>query len=293
MVAFDAIEFNPGLRWIDVASDVAFLVMDLRARGRPDLAAHVTSAWMETADDHAAAVVLPIYEVYRALVRAGVAALRGDRDDPPGTAESETERYLDLAERLTHPRRPRLYATCGISGSGKTTLAADVIGVCNAVRLRSDVERKRLAGMQPTERPRDAAHAAAVYGDAATRLVYERLAELAGTLLEAGTSVVIDAACNRRWQREILAAMARSCDTPLVWLDCEVSVEAAVARVTARGAAGTDASDASAEVVRAQAADREPITEEELVGPAGAEPPRRVCVTERELTDPAFITRLA
>jgi aminoglycoside phosphotransferase family enzyme/predicted kinase len=292
MVAFDAIEFNPSLRWIDVASDVAFLVMDLRARGRPDLAAYVTSAWMETADDHAAAVVLPIYEVYRALVRAGVAALRGDRDGPPGSACAEADQYLELAERLMRRERPRLFATCGVSGSGKTTLAADVIGVCNAVRLRSDVERKRLAGMQPTERPTDAAHERAMYGDAASQRVYERLAAVARTLLEAGVSVVIDAACNRRWQREILAAMARSCDVPLVWLDFDIPADAVLARVAARAAAGTDASDASLDVVRAQLAEREPITEAEIAAAAGA-PPTWVRVTERELADPAFITRLA
>jgi predicted kinase len=147
--------------------------------------------------------------------------------------------------------------------------------------------------MQPTERPRDAAHAATLYGDATTRRVYERLSELAGTLLEAGASVVIDAAYNRRWQREIIAAAARRAGAPLMWLDCEVPVETAVARVTARGAAGTDASDASADVVRAQAAEREPITESELVAPAGVDPPRRLCVTERELADPGFIARLA
>ena len=292
MMAFDAIEFSPELRWIDVANDVAFLAMDLRSRGRPDLAAHVVSSWMETANDHAAAAVLPIYEVYRAVVRAGVAALRGDRDGPPGSAREETDRYLDLAERLTGRGRPRLFATCGVSGSGKTTLAADVIGACNAVRLRSDVERKRLAGMRPTERPIDAAHEQALYGEAASRRVYERLATVAGTLLAAGMSVVIDAACNRRWQREMLAATARDCGVPLVWLDFEMPAEAVLARVAARAAAGTDASDASIDVVRAQLTEREPITEAELAAGGAGEPPRRVAVTERELRDAGFAGRL-
>jgi hypothetical protein len=247
---------------------------------------------METANDHAAAAVLPIYEVYRAVVRAGVAALRGDRDAQPGSARTETDRYLDLAERLTRRDRPRLFATCGVSGSGKTTLAADVIGACNAVRLRSDVERKRLAGMQPTERPADAAHEEALYGAAASRRVYERLAVVARGLLEAGTSVVIDAACNRRWQREILAATTRDCGVPVVWLDFDMPADAVLARVAARAAAGTDASDASIDVVRAQLAEREPITAAELVAAGAGEPPRRVRVTERELGDSGFVERL-
>ena len=292
MMAFDAIEFSPELRWIDVASDVAFLAMDLRSRGRPDLAAHVVSSWMETASDHAAAAVLPIYEVYRAVVRAGVAALRGDRDMPVGSSRTETDRYLDLAERMTRRERPRLFATCGVSGSGKTTLAASLIGGCNAVRLRSDVERKRLAGMQPTERPADAAHEEALYGAAASRRVYERLAAVARGLLEAGMSVVIDAACNRRWQREILAATARDCGVAVVWLDFDMPAEAVLDRVATRAAAGTDASDASIDVVRAQLAEREPITEAELAVASAGEPPRRVRVTERELGDPGFPGRL-
>jgi predicted kinase len=292
MLAFDAIEFSPELRWIDVANDVAFLAMDLRARGRSDLAAHLVSGWMETANDHAAAAVLPIYEVYRAVVRAGVAALRGDRDGPSGSARAETDRYLDLAERLTHRERPRLFATCGVSGSGKTTLAADVIGGCNAVRLRSDVERKRLAGMQPTERPADAAHEQLLYGGAASRRVYERLATVARGLLGTGMSVVIDAACNRRWQREMLAAAARDCGAPLVWLDFDMPAETVLTRVAARAAAGADASDASIDVVRAQLAEREPITAAELVAAGAGEPPRRVWVTERELGDSGFVGRL-
>ncbi|MGB8854165.1 MAG: AAA family ATPase [Pirellulales bacterium] len=292
MMAFDAIEFSPELRWIDVANDVAFLTMDLRSRGRPDLAAHVVSSWMETANDHAAAAVLPIYEVYRAMVRAGVAALRGDRDRPPGSARAETDRYLDLAERLTRRERPRLFATCGVSGSGKTTLAASLIGGCNGVRLRSDVERKRLAGMQPTERPADAAHEQALYGAAASQRVYERLAAVARGLLEAGMSVVIDAACNRRWQREMLAATARNCGVPLVWLDFDMPAEAVLGRVAARAKAGTDASDASLDVVRAQLAEREPITEAELAAGGVSEQPKWVRVTEREFDDPGFAGRL-
>ena len=288
MTAFDAIEFDPGLRWIDVANDVGFLVMDLHARGRPDLAAHVTSGWMEAADDHAAARVLPIYEVYRAVVRAGVAAIRGGQHADATADRAETDRYLDLAERLMVRSRPTLLATCGLSGSGKTTLAAAVVGACQAVRLRSDVERKRLAGMRPTDRPADATAEREVYGEAMTRRVYGRLAAVAAELLRAGTSVVVDAACLRRWQRDIVAEAAREAGAPLVWLDCAVAVEAAADRAAARRDAGTDASDASAAVVRRQAAVREPFTAEEL-GPGR----RLERFTAADLAAPDLPERLA
>jgi uncharacterized protein len=286
MMAFDAIEFSPVLRWIDVANDVAFLVMDLESRGRPDLAAMVRSSWMEAADDHEAAVVMPVYEVYRAVVRAAVAALRADG----AAARSETDRYLELAERLTRPRRPVLYATCGVSGSGKTTLAAGLVAAAGAVRLRSDVERKRLAGMQPTDRPVDEAAVAALYDPLMTRRVYRRLAELARTLLEAGTSVVVDAACLKRWQRGELEAVAREATAPLVWLELDLPEEVVLGRVAARLAAGGDASDASPEVVRGQLQSREPITADEL---AAAGPfARLVRVTEADLDAPTFAPRV-
>ena len=276
MTAFDAIEFSPMLRWIDVANDVAFLVMDLESRGRPDLAAHVRSSWMEAADDHAAARVFPVYEVYRAVVRAAVAALRaGDA----AADRAETDRYLALAARLMRPRQPTLFATVGVSGSGKTTLAANLVGAAEAVRLRSDVERKRLAGMRPTDRPADAAAESSLYGVALTRRVYERLAALAGGLMAAGWSVVIDAACLLRWQRELIAAVARKAGVPLVWLELDVPEAVMVDRVAARLTAGGDASDASAEIVRRQLATRDPLADDELAADDGWSV-RRVRVAE-------------
>jgi hypothetical protein len=295
MMAFDAIEFSESLRWIDVASDIAFLAMDLHSRGRPDLAAQAVSGWMEAADDHDAAGVLPIYKVYRAIVRAAVAAIRfaqaaGDRAAQQA-ARAETDRYLELAERLTRPRRPVLYATSGISGSGKTTVAAAIVGGCEAVRLRSDVERKRLVGMAGTDRPQTAAHAQAIYDPATTSRVYDRLAALSRTLLAAGSSVVVDAAANLRAQRDTIAAVACEAGAPLVWLDFDLPAEAVIARVAARQAAGTDASDATADVVRAQFASREPITAAELA--ATGAPTRHVTITAADLIDPTFLPRLA
>ena len=290
MMAFDSIEFSPALRWIDVANDVAFLGMDLRARDRPDLAAHVESAWMEAADDHAAAAVLPLYEVYRAVVRADVAAIRGAAASTvaaAAAARTETDRLLDLATRLMESRRPVLYATSGLSGSGKTTLAALVVSAADAVRVRSDVERKRLAGMAATERPADATATAALYDPATTRRVYERLADLARTLLAAGRSVVVDAAANARWQREIVAAAARDTDVPLVWLELDVPEAEAAARVAARAG---DASDATADVVRTQAVAREPIAAAELAASAtGSGPARLVRVGPDDVIDSAWL----
>lgn len=288
MMAFDGIEFNASLRWIDVANDVAFLAMDLDARGRPDLAAHVVSNWMEAADDHAAAAVLPVYMVYRAIVRAAVAAIRHGQANDTGDSETaehartESDRYLALAARLMMPTQPALFVTSGVSGSGKTTVAGGIVGGCRAIRLRSDVERKRLAGMDATARPTDAAATASLYAATTTVRAYERLAALARDLLAAGRSVVVDAACNAARQREMFTAVARERDVPLVWLDFDIPPADLLARVAQRQADGRDASDATADVVRMQLESREPITAVELAGTPRA---RRLRITPRELED--------
>ena len=276
-VAFDGIEFNESLRWIDVANDVAFLVMDLHARGRPDLAAHVTSGWLEATDDHAAAAVMPLFAVYRAIVRAAVAAIRRKQASEAGNQtvvvkmDHESDRYLDLADHLASPRQPRLFVTSGISGSGKTTVAGQVIERCGAVRVRSDVERKRLAGLRPTERPADDAATAWLYSAAMTEQVYRRLVELAGLLLDAGQSVVVDATCLRRAQRAVFTELAAVKQVPLTWLVCELPLAELDRRIAARQAAGDDASDASAAVARNQLAAFEPIDPAECGRVPGSE----------------------
>lgn len=297
-VAFDSIEFNPNLRWIDVASDIAFLSMDLESRGRPDLAAQVTSAWMEAADDRAAAAVLPVHRVARAVVRGAVAAIRSAQADCPAetaaAARRECDRYLDLAERLASSSPPLLLVTTGVSGSGKTTLAAECVGAFAAVRLRSDVERKRLFSMAATARPGDDDAVRSLYSAETTRQVYERLAALARSLLEAGSSVVVDATCNTRAQRDLLAAVARETGTRLVWLEIDLPADLLRARVAARAAEGHDPSDATPEIVRAQLAAREPIAAAELASSAGGPPSLHLRIGPDELAAPArFLGDLA
>jgi len=197
-------------------------------------------------------------------VRASIAAIRAGQGDV--ASREEALRYVDLAERLAVGRRPVMVATSGASGCGKSSVAAALIGPLNAVRVRSDVERKRLAGMRPTERPADEAATAAVYSEAVTRRVYERLAGLTGTMLDAGCSVVVDAACTKRWQRDLLARAARDRGVPIIWVAFDLPAGELVARVTRRQSRGDDASDASAEIVMRQVADFEPLAGEEGLG---------------------------
>jgi hypothetical protein len=253
-VPFDCIEFDAGLRWIDVMSEVAFLVMDLLAHGLPRLAWRLLNAWLEASGDYEGLGVLRYYLVYRAMVRAKIARIRG-------AAEGFRD-LLALAETLARARRPVLVLMHGVSGSGKTAAAQALLERLGAVRLRSDVERKRLFGLAPLARTR-AAPAAGIYDAAAGERTYARLAGLAAGVLEAGYPVVVDAAFLEHGQRSRLRREAERRGVACVIAQCTASEAALRARVRSREAQGEDASDAGLAVLERQLAAAQPLAPEE------------------------------
>lgn len=261
---FDAIEFNPGFRWIDCMSDLAFLLMDLQARGRADLAWRLLNAWLEQTGDYAGLRLLPYYLVYRALVRARVAALRLAQLDGAArsAAQQELAHYLRLAAQFMCERERRLWLTCGVSGSGKSSQSQALLEARGLVRLRADVERKRLFGLPPEAS--SAGLAQDIYTAEATARTYERLALLARELLVSGLPVLVDATFLSRARRAAFRALARELDVPCLILVFEAPETVLYERVRRRALAGGDASEAGEAVLRSQLAHREPLGQEEL-----------------------------
>jgi len=266
---FDCIEFNPSMRWIDVMSDVAFLVMDLRERKRPDLAARFLNAYLEATGDYGGLAVLRFYVTYRALVRAKIAALRAAQTDGGERQQlaGECRTYLALAADATEDRRASLFITHGVTGSGKTTRAQAVVDSAGAIRIRSDVERKRLQGLHASDATGSALNEGAYSGEV-TRLTYERLAALARAVLAAGYTVIVDAAFLQRWQRDRLRDVARELGVAFTIADCSVPEPILRERVMRRIEAGVkgsrDASEATIDVLEYQLAHAEPLSSEEL-----------------------------
>ncbi|MBS1188856.1 MAG: aminoglycoside phosphotransferase [Rhodocyclaceae bacterium] len=263
---FDCIEFNPSLRWIDVANDLAFLAMDLSERGRPDYAWRLLNDWLEELGDYAGLPLLRFYQVYRALVRAKVACIRAADPALPAperqAALAAADGYVDYALSIIAPRPGALVITHGLSGSGKSTAARAVAESLGGVRLRSDVERKRLHGLGSLARS-GSGIADGLYGDGATAATYARLAELAGAINAAGYPAVIDAACLRRWQRQRFQDLARTRGIPLVIIDCRAPESVLLERLAARDRRGDDASEATPAVLAEQLAQAEPLTPDE------------------------------
>jgi hypothetical protein len=262
---FDGIEFNPELRWIDIESEVAFLVMDCTSRGRADLGWRFLDGWLSLTGDYAGLALWRWYAVYRALVRGMVALLRAGQllAEAREAAWADGLSHLHLAHRLAHPAPPVLILTHGFSGSGKTTAAQALVQGLPALRLRSDVERKRLFGLAPEARsgsPLDGG----LYREDATRATYAELERLTGLILSAGHSAIVDAGFLLRGQRDGFRALARARGLPCLILDCRATKETLRRRIALRAEQGRDASEATSEVLAHQWASAEALTAEEL-----------------------------
>ncbi len=253
LTAFDAITFNTRLRCIDVASDIAFLIMDLHAGNRPQLAWAFVNGWLERSGDYQAVQLLAFTVVHRALVRAKVAVLDNDRD--------RCEKYLALAEDSTRAGPGALTITCGLSGSGKTWLSTRVMTEAAAVRIRSDVERKRLAGLRAEQSSRGGP---SIYTVEFNAQVYEHLLALTRDLLRCGAHVIVDAAFLRRAERHSFMQLAAAEGVAFNVLHCVAATNELRRRLDRRQRAGGDASEADATVMQRQLDYWEAFDESEL-----------------------------
>jgi hypothetical protein len=267
LAAFDGLEFDPGLRFIDVANDLAFLTMDLAVHGRIDLRREALQAWLETSGDFEAVALLPCFELYRALVRAKVAALRSQqaRSTAAGATGAATlaHQYLDWALSQIGRPRPRLIVMVGLSGSGKTWLARRIAAVCDALIVRSDVERKRLAGLQPLDTSASTPDAG-IYSREFNARTYERLRDCAANCLRGRESVIVDAANLRRDERELFLAAGHEHAAEVMIVHCVAPLEVLKRRVAGRVATGADASEATVALLDRQPLYWEPFSDDEL-----------------------------
>lgn len=259
---FDAIEFNDDFRFIDTMSDLAFLTMDLEHRGAPRLARHLLNLYLEETGDYEGLLLLPFYQGYRALVRAKVHSIRARQE----ASLSEKARHTSLvisywrhAVHLTRRGAPFLAVTTGLPGSGKSSFAMRVCEEVGAVRLRSDVERKRLHGLSPSLPTPDDLKPA-VYSPSSTAAVYDRLSSLARLVVRAGYPVVVDAALLSYDARRRFAALAKELSVPFLILALSAPEGTLVERLRRRRG---DASDADVQVLVRMKARRQPLREAE------------------------------
>jgi predicted kinase len=254
-VLFDALEFDDRLATIDILYDLAFLLMDLGARGLVDHANAVLNAYLEISGDTANLIglrALPLFLSMRAMIRSKVELLRSeqgpkqDRDE----ARSRAHGYCLLARDYLQIRAPRLIAIGGLSGSGKSTVARMLgprIGSFpGAVHIRSDVERKRMFGVSFEAKLPPSSYALEV-----TELVYAACRKRAALALEGGQTAIVDAVQAKEGEREAFAAIATKMGVAFTGIWLEAPREMLRQRVKTRKG---DVSDATPEIVDRQLA---------------------------------------
>lgn len=264
VVLFDCIEFNEPFRLTDITADAAFLAMDLEDRGLKCLSRRFVSAWLEQTGDYDALHLLNFYKAYRAMVRGKVSLFRlGQEQDPVQRAVilRQYRAYAALAESYSAIPSPFLAITHGVSAVGKSHVAMRLVEALGAIRLRSDVERKRLFGEQSDALTGQLG--SGIYSQDASTATYDRLHQLARQTLLAGFPVVIDATYLKAAQRQAACQVAEATGVPFLILDCQAPEAVIAGWLAQRQSEGRDPSDATLEVIQAQQVSREPLDADE------------------------------
>ncbi len=280
LLAFDCLEFEPAFRWIDVAEDLATLFIDLIAREYPAHAYAFLNGYLLQSGDYQACRLLSLYGTHRSLVRAKVAALRAldlTEEEAQRSSRAQHRRYVECAHGLLRPASPRIILTCGVSGSGKSWLAERLALRLGALHLRSDVERKRLAGLAELQRS-DALLDAGPYAPQMNEQVYERLRECTAEALAGGFTVIVDATFQRRADRACFRTLATQCRAVLQVILCRAPQAVLEARLALRVRNAADASEAGERVLRLQQERFEPVL-----------PGEQLSVIEADTTQPDVV----
>jgi predicted kinase len=261
---FDCLEFNPLLRWIDVISEVAFVLIDLLHVHEKPLAFRLLNRYLQLTGDYQSLSLLRYYLVYRAIISAKVALLRQcqqNTNNKPLAPCLKYQDFIDLAERYTKPTSLKLIISHGYSGSGKSTLMAELAASLGAIHLRADIERKRLHDYLP-EQSSSSTLNQGLYTPEANQKTYDYLADCAKDILKAGFSVIVDATFLELKQRQLFKELASECDCDFIIIDVQASYETLCARIKLRQG---DASEATLEVLAYQRQWAQALTTNELV----------------------------
>ena len=256
----DCVEFDPRLRELDVADDLAFLVFDLAARGGERFAESLVQAYRDAGGDPGPDSLIAFYAAYRALVRAKVALVRGAQlpatSAEHGQQSAHARDLITLAERFAwRARRPLVIVVCGVPASGKSHLARALSVLSGLPHLSSDVIRKQLAGLRPTQRAPDG-----TYDAQWSERTYAELARRASSELAAAGGAIVDATFRHRADRRAFAAASVAASHTL-FIECQAPSRILAARASQREHDPNHVSDATLAIVVREQSQWEPLDE--------------------------------
>ncbi len=267
IVAFDCLEFNADLRWIDTISEIAFFLMDLAYHQRSRQGRLFLNKYLEASGDYAGLYLLRHYLTYRAMVRAKVACIKlqqiSDSKHSMKTVQAGFERHVALAKHYTKPAgNTPIIITHGLSGCGKTFISERLLQSADMIRVRSDIERKRLAGLSG-QADSHSETGEGLYSKDINRAVYGRLLVLARKIVAAGYPVLVDATFLQSGDRQMFRKLAEELNTSYVILNIQASPETLRRRIKQRLESKSDASEATLDVLKYQQEYAEPLSMEE------------------------------
>ncbi|MEY2831179.1 MAG: hypothetical protein RLZZ574_437 [Cyanobacteriota bacterium] len=259
---FDRLEFNESFRFVDTMYDVAFIVMDLEARKKPDFANIFLNSYLEYSGDWTGLLVLPLYLSRQAYVRAKVNSFLLDdpqvSEDKKQQARKTASEYYQLAYQYTQTKSGSLILMSGLSGSGKSTVARTIAQNKGAIQIRSDAVRKHLAGI-PVDQV-DQLASDRLYTAAMTQKTYDRLLELGLILVKEGYTVILDAKYDRLSLRQAVITQAKEQNILLKIIYCTAPESVLRDRLNQRQ---NDISDATADLIATHQAKAEDFTTSE------------------------------
>lgn len=266
VVPFDGIEFNESLYWIDIISEIAFLVMDLEDNQRQDLAFEFLNSYLQHSGDYAGLKLLRFYRVYRAMVRAKVNAIRASQS----TTEEEHQKaitnfqgYLQLASCYIQAHQPMMIIMHGVSGSGKSWLSEQIIKRYQTIRIRSDVERKRLFQLSEQQKSHSGLDSG-IYNQASSEKTYQHLLQLSIEVVNAGYSVIVDATFLQQKQRTLFSSQAEQLHIPFLIVHTHTDKQTLIQRIETRSKQKDNVSEADQTVLKNQLLTMEPLYDHDL-----------------------------
>jgi len=249
---FDCIEFNERFRYIDIASDIAFLAMDLDYNSYYRFSNFFVTEISKTMKDNTIDDVLDFYKCYRAFVRGKVESIKALESDVP-----ENERELALKKAESYFKLVLKYAlfgsgsviivTFGLIGSGKSTLAELLSEELSCEIVSSDIVRKKISGIPSKERKYEE-YDSGIYSKDITERTYQELFDRAEEITKNGRPVIIDASFSKRKWRESLIDRANSLDIPLYFLQTYAPKDVIKQRLLRRERQETSVSDGRLEI---------------------------------------------
>lgn len=266
VVPFDGIEFNPSLYWIDVICDIAFLVMDLQNRQRNDLAFQFLNSYLQYSGDYAGLRLLRFYLVYRAVVMAKVSLIRAKQRTSKEKYQLDISKYhdyLQLATSYTQSFTPTMIIMHGVSGSGKSWLSEQITNRYQAIRIRSDVERKRLQKLSPQPKSHSGI-GLDLYSQDCNEMTYQHLLQLAIEIISTGYPVIVDATFLQHQQRKLFLQQAEQLHTPFLIVNTKTDKHRLIQRIESRSKQQDNVSEANQAVLENQMQNMQLLGHEEL-----------------------------